>query len=171
MCRRTFCPDWDEEMIHRDHRKHYESASGLGQIISREAPRTLTTGDVDQYVRKWLGDMTLLRLIEHKQPDQELKAQQQRALTDLDRIVRHATGDPNLHLDPRSGVYIMRGEIGAATSARREAQFEGKQVLYDVRGNVIFEPRDRRQLWDWLDGKEISLAAINRIRPAKQEAP
>ncbi len=165
MCRRSFCPDCDEEMIHRDNRKHYESASGLGQIISRQAPRSFTTGDVDQYVRKWMGDVTLLIVLEHKQPGQELKTQQSRVLLDLDRIFAHAVTVPELHLHPRSGIYLVRGDIGAATSARREADFKGRQTIHDIHGNVVFEPQTRVELWDWMDGKEVDLSGINRIRP------
>ena len=61
MCQRTYCPDCDEELIHRDHRHFYESASALGQIIHR-MKRTFTYGDIDGVTYK--RSLRLLRFLE-----------------------------------------------------------------------------------------------------------
>ena len=110
MCRRTYCPDCDQEMIHRDNRKPYESASAFGQIIYRTMPRTFTFGDIDSYYFK--RSMRLLRLIEHKQPHQILKAPQWEALDILARAVDAYI--PTVGLHPDSGLYVIRGELGPA---------------------------------------------------------
>lgn len=122
-------------MIHRDNRRAYESASGFGQIVSRDAPRDFTAGDVDLYVRTWLGDQTLLRLLEHKQPAQAIKAQQARVLHDLDALIAHAIECPNapLRLHPESGVWLVQGQIVARTSGRRATEFGGPQRVWNRR--------------------------------------
>jgi hypothetical protein len=48
---RHFCVDCEREMIHRDNRAGYESSSAIGQIISRDGPRSnhFGGGDIDFY--------------------------------------------------------------------------------------------------------------------------
>lgn len=154
MCQRTFCQDCDLELIHRDNRKRYESASGLGQIVHRDGPRTFTVGDVDLYLRKWLGGATLLRLIEHKQPAQAIKEQQAITLSMLDSLFEHAIGctDAPVRLDPRSGVYIMRGEIFAEPSGRRKTSL-GPQRVWNPRHQGWSELPSQIDVFRWMDGK------------------
>jgi len=159
MCRRTFCPDCDQEMIHRDHRKSYESASALGQIIHRQGPKQVTVGDLDLYCAKWFMSKNdpcihgVLRLLEHKQSGQAIGALQKSVLTALHEIFDIAINNPSakLQLDPRSGVYIIRGPIGAATSARREVDFENKQLISNIDGTINFAPRTRNEFYEWLN--------------------
>lgn len=155
MCGRTFCDSCGQEMIHRDHRRSYESASGFGQIVSREGPVQLTVGDVDLYVRKWLRSKTLLRLVEHKQPDQALKDQQARALVDLDALIRHATTCPEapLKMDRRSGVFVLRGEIEPATTRYQETTFAGPQTLYKPDESAIATLPDAETVFAWMEGR------------------
>ena len=160
MCRRTFCDDCRRELIHRDNRKHYESASGLGQIVHRDGPRSFTVGDVDLYLRKWLGGATLLRLIEHKQPSQVINEPQAITLRMLDSIFEHAINctDPPLRLDPRSGVYVMRGEIFAEASGHRKTHL-GPQRLWDPRTQQWTELESQAEVFAWMDAtKEAAVA-------------
>jgi hypothetical protein len=62
-----------EETIHRDHRRGYESASALGQIVWREGPKKMSAADIDLATLKLLSNgQRLLRLNEQKQPDHSL---------------------------------------------------------------------------------------------------
>ncbi len=122
-CGRTFCSGCDQEMIHRDNRKSYESASAFGQVVWRlqkRGYRGFTIGDVDMYVRRYArgAGRTLLRLVEQKNPRHKFEGAQRLALHDLDVIIRHAV-DCKPHgladdtvLDPGSGVYIVRATVG-----------------------------------------------------------
>jgi hypothetical protein len=150
MCRRTFCPDCDEELIHRDHRNLYESASALGQIIHR-MKRTFTYGDIDGVSYK--RSLRLLRFIEHKQPTQAAKFAQTEVHRLLDDIIAHYI-DCTMRIHPRSGLYVMRGPIDAATSGRRATRLAGPQIVVNGRwGSATIA--DEVQLFDWLDGERI----------------
>jgi len=132
-CGRQWCTKCGEETIHRDNRKRYESASCLGQIMWREGPMRLTAGDLDLLTRKGLrnGKQLLLGL-EQKQPGHKFDLPQERSLRLLDGILRHCGLCPaaaDLELDPRSGVYIVRGPLGAATEGRRKTGFLGPQQI------------------------------------------
>lgn len=155
-CPRHWCenPECGQEMIHRDNRRSYESASGFGQIVHRDGPRTFTVGDVDLYVRKWFGSTTLLRLIEHKQPGQLIKPQQGRTLQDLDDLFALAIDQPTarLRLDSRSGVYIMRGDIFAESNGRRATRL-GPQQVWSVRERRWFELYEQAHVFAWLNGE------------------
>ena len=153
-CPRTFCSSCDGEMIHRDNRRGYESASALGQIVSRDGPRTFTVGDVDLYVVKFLGAQVLLRLLEHKQPTAALKPMQRAALQLLDACIATAIAHPLAPkpLHPASGVYLIRGEVGAETSGRRATCLAGPQRLWNPRaGWHQLESQD--QVFAWMDGR------------------
>ena len=129
---RHFCPGCGQELIHRDNRKPWESASAFGQIIWRTGPVRITCGDIDFYVWKSLPGGELLRLVEHKQPSSPLKEMQSKVLLLLDSIVRHAAACPEFSdytLDPRSGVYVIRGLIQADPDGRRATNFHGSQIV------------------------------------------
>lgn len=144
---RHYCPTCDEELIHRDHRQSWESASALGQIIHR-MKRTFTFGDIDGYTLK--RTHRLLRFIEHKQPDQALKFAQGEALAVLDRVIAHYVACQPGDLNPQSGVYVMRGPIDAATTGRRETRLAGPQVVTNARlGEAVLA--DEMALFAWLD--------------------
>lgn len=153
-CPRTFCPNCDGEMIHRDNRRGYESASALGQIVSRAGPRTFTVGDVDLYVLKFFGREVLLRLLEHKQPAAPVKPMQRETLRLLDACLAAAIEHP---LSPKplhaaSGVYLIRGEVGAEPSGRRATCLAGPQRVWNPRaGWHTLETQD--QVFAWMDGK------------------
>ncbi len=148
MCRRCFCADCGEEMIHRDNRKATESASAFGQIMFREGPKEITFGDVDGYVYKRRPDGTLFRLIERFQADARMKPMQSVALSVLDRSIRHAARAGAL-LDG-SGAYVIRGEIGA--DCEGHVDFIGPQYIDDLNGRRLLEPKTRMELWDWING-------------------
>ncbi len=150
MCRRCFCADCGEEMIHRDNRKATESASAFGQIIFREGPKEITFGDVDGYVYKRRPDGTLFRLIERFQAKAKMKPMQSVALNILDVAIRWAAEDGRL-LDG-SGVYVIRGDIGAKEDDECQVDFIGPQYVEDLNGRRMLEPKIRAELWDWING-------------------
>lgn len=150
MCRRTFCEDCGDEMIHRDHRKGYESASALGQIVSRDGPRTFTCGDVDLYVLKLLGRRPLLRLIEHKQPGAPIKPMQKRTLQVL--VVMFESAIEAGALDPRSGIYLMRGQVEAEPDGKRKTRL-GRQRIWDARQREWFTCESQEDVFAWMDAR------------------
>jgi hypothetical protein len=158
-CPRTFCPGCDEEMIHRDNRRHYESASGLGQIISRDGPRTFTVGDIDLYLWKDLLGRELIRLLEHKQPGQPLKAMQQKVLRRLEALIAHAIDCERspIRLDQTSGVYVLRGLILAQPDGRRKTEL-GAQRVWNPRSGW-FDLPSQRAVFRWLDGQPLAEVA------------
>lgn len=119
-------------MIHRDHRKAYESASALGQIVWREGPAALTVSDVDLvgYKRLSAGG-SLLRIVEQKQPNHQLNGPQRSLLQLLDETIRHyvTCGTSRYRLDPRSGVYLVWGEIAGEMEGNHRTAFQGPQLI------------------------------------------
>jgi len=165
MCRRTFCPDCDAELIHRDNRKGYESASALGQVVSRDGPRTFTVGDVDLYVLKFLGRRPLLRLLEHKQPGSRIKPMQKRALQVL-VVVFEAAIDIGA-LDPRSGVFLMRGEVYANPDGRRETRL-GPQRIWDARQREWFDLESQEDVFAWMDARRELVPPVPPLARTEQ---
>ena len=165
-CGRMFCPHCDEEMIHRDHRKGYESASALGQIIWREGPGRLSVTDLDLASRKGLpSGQQLLRLLEQKQPGHKFGISQERTLKLLDSLILHAIACPeaaSLQLDPRSGVYVLRGEVAAAQEWPRQTMLCGVQEVERLTTGGQFKFETHEQLFEFLDPEEWHI----RRRPA-----
>jgi hypothetical protein len=158
MCGRTFCRSCDEEMIHRDHRRGYESASAFGQYVLH-LPHTFTCGDVDLYLATWIGAETLLRLVEHKQPGMALKPGQRRVLELFDYCLAHAATCPNSErrLHPLSGAYVLRGLAAGERSGKQRVKLSGPQSVARVTApaNEVASLTTRRELYAWVDGREL----------------
>lgn len=154
-CGRQFCSKCEEELIHRDHRKIYESSSALGQIIWREGPRDLTASDLDILALKILNNnFHLLRLIEQKNPTHKFETPQMRALKLLDAMIMHCRICPkaeDLAVDPRSGVYIIRGLIEAANKGKRKTILKGKQIIHRLSDGSEYEFENHETLFRFLD--------------------
>lgn len=157
-CGRHFCKWCGEEMIHRDHRKHYESASALGQITWREGPVQLSVTDLDMMSRKGLSSgLNLLRGIEQKQPGHKFELAQEQTLRLLDQVIRHAglcQAAAELHVDPRSGLYVMRGEVAASPDWPRQTQFCGDQEIENLATGETWDIADHKQLFRFLDPQD-----------------
>lgn len=157
-CGRNYCPHCDEETIHRDHRRGYESASCLGQIVWREGPKNLSVMDLDLVSRKGMQDGTqLLRLVEQKQVGHKFEGPQERTLQLLDAMISHASLCKNathLHVNPRSGVYVVRGEMGAATSIRRQTTFLGPQTIHQMSTGQMYEVDGHEAFFRFLDPED-----------------
>jgi hypothetical protein len=169
-CGRQWCAGCGEELIHRDHRKGYESASALGQIVGREGPVNLSVADIDLATRKLLPDgRVLLWLLEQKQPEHKLGSSQGRILYLLDDCVDHCTtcpGAADLRLHPSSGLLFVRGHIAGSMKGRHETRFDGPQTIVHVRSGKtviatvheeffrVLDPvdRSRRQRMGWKRG-------------------
>lgn len=154
-CGRQYCKYCDEELIHRDNRRHFESASAFGQIIHRQGPRETTCGDVDLYLDTRFGRRSLFRIVERFQAHSAMKPRQRIALTALDLMIRHAVTCPlftELPLAAGSGVCVVRGELGAATTVRREVDFLSHQIIDRLDGTRLFLPAHREEMWSWLIG-------------------
>lgn len=156
---RHFC-SCGEELIHRDHRKRWESASAFGQVVWRCGPVDLTTGDIDHYAAVYgLNGANLLRLIEHKQPDQPLKAMQKKTLLLLGELVEHAISCPDFgsRLDPRSGVFVVRGLIEAEPDGLRRTDFAGEQLVSRATAAGFVEVgalASSERVFRWLEGTQ-----------------
>jgi hypothetical protein len=136
-CGRQWCKGCGEELIHRDHRKAYESASALGQIVGREGPVNVSVTDLDLVSRKGLRNgEQLVRFVEQKQPAHTLRTGQEVTLRLIDACFDHCShcpGATDLHIDRRSGLILVRGHIAGSTTARRETRFDGAQTVVHVR--------------------------------------
>jgi hypothetical protein len=158
-CGRKWCEVCGEELIHRDHRKPWESASALGQIVWREGPLNVTVTDVDLASRKGLANGNqLVWLIEQKQPGHRLRPAQEKILRLLDGCLAHCArcaSAADMHIDQRSGLLLVRGHIAASTGPRRETAFDGPQTIEHSRSGKrrilscheeffsILDPEDR----------------------------
>src|SRR5215469_7965790 len=114
MCTRAFCRDCGEEMIHRDHRKYYESSSGLGQIIHRDMTRAFGAADLDMAVERTRRGVTLFRTIEQKQSAHRFTGSQPQIMGVLAALIDHAAACDQFtdyQLAPDSGAYVAFGEI------------------------------------------------------------
>ena len=156
-CARVFCGYCGGELIHRDNRKNYEASSAFNQIMHREGPVECTCGDIDTYFLKIRKDdegtqRYRLLIIEHKQPDQRLRAMQFKALSILDQCLQIAV-DQDV-LEKGSGVVIMRGLLRAESKRHKRVDFGSKQVIESLYGEVIFCPQTRDELWSWMCGGE-----------------
>jgi hypothetical protein len=116
--------------------------------------------DADIVSRKQLkSGRTLLRFIEQKNKTHKYDGPQRTTLRFIDAIIRHCIecdDAESLRIDPKSGVYIIRGEIAAATTSRRETDFIGDQTIEHVsdpnRRIEITGGRDvKSMLWRFLD--------------------
>lgn len=153
-CGRQWCSKCAEELIHRDHRRGYESASALGQIIWREGPALLSVTDLDVAARKGMRDGSqLLRVIEQKQPGHKFERAQGQTLELIDACIVHTAqcdaADVRLH--PRSGVYVIRGEIAAATSGRLQTTFRGPQQIEQLHTGMSRVINTHEELFEILD--------------------
>ena len=152
-CPRFKCPKCGQEAIHRDHRQRWESSSALGQIVHR-LPHTFTAGDIDLYVYKYNASRAALRLVEHKQNAAGLGRPQDAVLKLLDTVIAHHVTCPTAwpELDPISGVYLMRGALGAAEDGRRQVLLAGPQRVSIIGGRATDEIiRTETDLYDWLN--------------------
>lgn len=171
-CGRQWCTGCREELIHRDHRHGKESASALGQIVSREGPRNISAADLDLATLKVLKDkQQLLRLIEQKNPGHSMKWGQEQILRLLDRALDHCKLCPaasELHIEQRSGVYIIRGHVAAAThSKRRETRFDGPQTIERMSDKQTRDVQSHEDFFKFLDPTEdASRRADRRLREA-----
>jgi hypothetical protein len=167
-------------MIHRDHRKHDESSSGYGQIIRIEGPAEMSATDIDLLTAKISRARFLVH--EHKQPGQAFVGAQNLVLQVLDAIIEMATmTEPSERLkhllggstgiwgsksvttlDPESGVYVIRGNIGvrpedtelirADGSPGRQVTFLDRQTVTRVGQQSPKEFESRKQMFDWMNG-------------------
>ena len=155
-CGRHCCPDCGEDLIHRDNRKGWESASAFGQVVWLRGPVKLTTGDIDQYAAVFRHDgADLLRIIEHKTPRQTLSRVQWKVLRTL------ALALDALPLDDRSGVYVVRGEVGSRGDS---IGFRGPQEVekFSVALNQFHHVttlEDDEAVFRWLEGSHDSHTA------------
>jgi hypothetical protein len=154
-CGRQFCPICDEELIHRDHRQSREASSSLNTLFHREGPFNMAVGDIDSYCEATVDGLYLLRILEHKQPNQELSGAQKKVLEHLDACIRHAIAHPppGLRLHPDSGVFIVRGPLDAEIRGRRKVNFTGRQIVYRLDESVALEPQTRIEFYDWVYGR------------------
>lgn len=154
-CPRTYCQGCGEEMIHRDHRRSYESASCLGQIVSREGPLKLGFMDMDGVSRKGLKDGSqLLRILEHKQLNAHLKANQEETLKLIAQIIEHCVKCPSatsLKLHPNSGLYIVRGELTAASNGAHKTMFNGPQEITRYVDGISYTVTNEEGFFRFLD--------------------
>lgn len=156
-CGRQFCKKCGEELIHRDHRKIYESSSALGQIVSREGPKNLSVADIDLVSLKIMNRKKLLRIIEQKQPNHSLKWPQKEILRLIAEIISHCIDCKfahNLNLDNRSGVYIMRGMIKGAKEGKKITRFDSCQKIERItteQNGTIYTHEDFFNFLDPLD--------------------
>jgi len=146
-CSRQYCKYCGEELIHRDNRKLFESSSSLGAILRREGPSEISLCDIDACIRK--QSCNVLRIIEHKQPTANLGNQQQKNLLQLERAF--AVAIKAGILDPRSGIFVLRGKVLGSANGRREVDFNGPQILCSSNGSEIQEFHKREELYSWLN--------------------
>jgi len=162
-CPRAFCGACDQEMIHRDNRKSHESASALGQIVwrlQRLGYRGFTIGDIDLSIRRGSRrtGRTLLRLVEQKQPGHKFEEPQQQTLHDLDVVIRHAVGchvsglaRDATALDPGSGVFVLRADIGEKPGlTQRATGFRSDVTVERPSGEVLLEGMSSMDALAWL---------------------
>ena len=160
-CGRQWCKKCSEELIHRDHRRGYESASALGQIVWREGPKNISAVDLDLATLKVLrGKDRLLRLIEQKQPGHGMKWGQEQILRILDRALDHCKLCPaasELQIHQRSGVYIIRGHVAAAAeSVRKQTSFDGPQTIERMSDKQTMPVESHEEFFQFLDPEDTA---------------
>lgn len=171
-CRRHWCIGCREEMIHRDHRKFFESSSGFGQIINRDYGRgSFGFADVDLVLERrgqGFDGLPLLVVFEHKELSAKIGHSQQAILRRLAMVVHHAV--VSRKLDPKSGVFTVRGAIEAMSEGRRETYLAGEQVIERMLPSVSELAREswtvtsQDELFSWIDGV-LGLQPQGRRRP------
>lgn len=158
---RQHCPGCAEEMIHRDHRKRWESSSGFGQIFLRDYGHgRFGAADADLVVERRAdgpGGLPLLMVFEHKEPMAKIEFSQRTILRRVAIVVHDAI--LGHRLDPQSGVFTIRGRIGARTTGYRETYFDGPQViermlprLSDL-ANESWTVNGQDALFRWIDAR------------------
>lgn len=160
-CPRCRCAGCDEEMIHRDHRKFYESSSGFGQIISRDFGHgPFGWADVDLVLERAAlhrDQLPLLMVFEHKETSSKVSDSQQKILRRWAIIVHLAIVARKL--DPNSGVYTVRGRIAGLTTGYRETYFDGAQVIerilprLDAGAKESWIVGSQNELFSWIDAR------------------
>lgn len=162
-CGRQYCSHCGDELIHRDHRKWYESSSALGQIIYREGPRLLTVSDIDTVTLKILNrgkssEKKLLRIIEQKQPNHKFDGPQRDILFLLNQIIVHilsCTDASHIGLDSLSGVFILRGLIESANNQKngnnKKTIFGGPQTMERLSDGYMKTINNHEEFFSILD--------------------
>lgn len=152
-CGRQFCPRCGQELIHRDNRHGHESSCAINTIVQRQGPPLITLIDIDSCVLKTIGRRHVLRVIEHKQPQQWMKPGQQLILTLLDCCLRYCAEHGLWGLAEGSGSYVMRGQMIASDGPFREVDFDphgGPQTIHTPQGDLVRQFRQRAEFYDWL---------------------
>lgn len=150
---RTYCVCCGGRMIHRDRRGGHESSSALGQIVHNSGPNEITVGDLDLFVVKYLGEMVSLRGLEHKQPDQQLGLMQARALRMIDDMIQFCiTHQPDglRPLHPTSGMFVIRAQL-EENNKSETLKFHGPPTISKLDGTIVSQPKNLRELNDWLN--------------------
>ena len=104
-CPRRFqCPTCKDVLIHQNNRGLNESSSGFGQHIHDEYPCIFDVCDTDMIVHK--SQYRLLRWIEQKPVDQDVRPSQRRILPFFAMMIK-LLANQFRKLDPQSGVFIV----------------------------------------------------------------
>lgn len=157
MCARAFCDGCGEELIHRDHRKHYESSSGLGQIVRRDMTDKFGVTDIDLAVERTRGGVTLLKLVEQKQERHRFRGSQAQIMAVLAALIDHAKDCADFtayQLAPDSGAYVAYGEIvpetGVGSTMRQKLWLPGQLIVDRLGGDPSTEELTRLDFLLWL---------------------
>ena len=55
-------------------------------------------------------------------------------------------------VDPRSGIYVMHGNLCGCDHGRREVDFAEVPSIHSLGDDLMLRPANRRALWDWING-------------------
>jgi len=127
--------------------------------MSRDGPKFLTYIDIDGCI--WIARLRLLRLIEHKQLHSGLGEAQHKALGWLDAVLHFAVR--HKLIDPRSGVFQIRGQLRAADEWPHEVIFEWPQTVYKLNGTIVLEAMSAKQLFTWVNGNDPNWVPRERV--------
>lgn len=126
MCDLATCPQCGQRVTHPSNPGRHDSHSDLGQHIhdadgGRDKIRLFDFCDIDGAI--WKAQHRLLRIVEGKPDERQLKGSQERVLPLLARGVLHLRRSYRLHYE--SGVFVVRGRPPFATASVEKVNPDG----------------------------------------------
>lgn len=156
-CPHASCVECGGKLIHQDSKKSDESSSALGQHVHDSYPTTFYFMDIDAAIYK--RATRILRIVEHKNPDQVVRPSQRAVLPMLSLAVQGMVQANLVH--PESGVFVLWSEGSFDTASVSRVTHDGNLDWTDKANAVQIEAN---LLQPFLTGQSLLDSVVRQIQ-------